>query len=106
SVHKDFVPNNAASVTVLVVCVTGVPSPATGSASEATPFTTTVTGFTGDPTCTATETPIPAGYSSSGTCSAALSAGTCTITTTLNSATLTVNKDFVPNNAASNTVAD
>ncbi|MCH7476394.1 MAG: hypothetical protein IIA27_17270, partial [Gemmatimonadetes bacterium] len=64
------------------------------------PATFTITGVTGDPNCTATESPIPAGYTSTGTCAALLSVGTCTITNTLNSATFTVNKDFVPNDAA------
>ncbi len=104
-VNKDFVPNAGGSVSVSVSCTSGTPSPASGSASEATPFTTTVSGYSGSPTCTATESPVPTGYNSTGTCSALLSAGQCTITNTLNSATLTVYKDFVPNNAASVSVS-
>ena len=45
----------------------------------ASPFTFTVSGCIGDPNCTATESPVPAGYVSTGTCTAPLSAGGCTI---------------------------
>ncbi len=105
TVNKDFVPNNAASVTVSLVCATGSASPASASASESTPAAFTVTGFTGNPSCTATESPIPAGYTSSGTCSAPLMTGSCTIVNTLNTASFTVNKDFSDNSAASVTVS-
>ncbi|MCJ7439320.1 MAG: hypothetical protein MUP97_16370, partial [Acidimicrobiia bacterium] len=46
---------------------------------------TTVNGFgtTTGTTCTATETAVPAGYTSSGPCSETLAVGTCTITNTL-----------------------
>jgi hypothetical protein len=47
-----------------------------------------VTGFTGNPNCTATESPVPPGYTSSGSCSATLTAGSCTITNTLESASV------------------
>jgi hypothetical protein len=57
----------------------------------------TVTGYSGDPTCTATESPIPTGYDSTGTCQAALSAGECTITNTSTPApTITVDKSANP----------
>jgi Mg-chelatase subunit ChlD len=105
TVVKDFSDNNAASVTVSLSCTSGTDSPATASASESTPATFTVSGYSGDPTCTATESPVPAGYSSGGTCSALLSVGTCTITNTLNTDTFTVNKDFSDDNAASVTVS-
>ncbi len=85
TVYKDFTDNNTASVTVTLSCASGTPSPASASVSEASPVTFTVSGVTGSPTCTATENPIPAGYNSSGNCSAPLSGGTgqCTITNTL-----------------------
>ena len=56
-------------------------------------------------TCTATEV-VPSGYSSNqaGCANVALTptgTASCTIINTLNSATFTVNKDFVPNDAAS-----
>jgi hypothetical protein len=106
TVVKDFVPNNGGSVTVSLSCspTGGTAAPASASASEATPASFTVTGYTGNPTCTATESPVPTGWTSTATCSAALSAGTCTITNNQTSATLTVIKDFVPNNAASVTI--
>src|SRR5262249_30215268 len=51
------------------------------------PAVFTVTGFSGTPTCTATESGAPAGYTGSGspagTCSASLGGG-CTITNTFN----------------------
>ena len=105
SVSKDFVPNSGASVTVSLSCASGSVSPASASASEASPATFTVTGASGNPSCTATESPIPTGYTSSGTCSAALSAGSCTITNTLNTAQFSVNKDFVPNSGTSVSVS-
>ena len=86
TVNKDFSDNNPASVTVSLSCASGRVSPASASASEATPASFTVTGFSGDPNCTATESPVPPGYTSSGTCSALLSAGSCTITNTLTAA--------------------
>ncbi len=89
-VRKQFDDSSTASVTVSLSCTSGSDSPATLSpAGSGTPNTPgapvvfTVSGFSGDPTCTATESPIPAGYSSSGTCAALLSVGTCTIVNTL-----------------------
>ncbi|MGH9026346.1 MAG: DUF11 domain-containing protein, partial [Acidimicrobiia bacterium] len=65
--------------------------------SEATPGVWTVTGFTGNPNCTATENPIPAGYDSTGTCSAALvEVGECTITNTLLPASISITKTAAP----------
>ncbi|MCI0882951.1 MAG: hypothetical protein J4O13_01045, partial [Chloroflexi bacterium] len=99
-------PDSAAAVTVSLTCDTGVVTPASASASEASPAVFTVTGFTPDPNCTATESPVPTGYTSTGTCNAALvAAGQCTITNTLRSATVTVNKDFVPDDSADVTVS-
>src|SRR6185295_17646661 len=73
----------------------GTASPSgTQTVNEANPRVFTVTGYTGNPTCTANETSVPAGYNSTATCSASLTTGQCTITNTLNSATFTVKKDF------------
>jgi hypothetical protein len=105
TVKKDFVPNSGASVSVSLGCTSGVVSPASGSASEASPVVFTVTGYEGNPTCTATESPVPTGYDSSGACGASLSVGECTITNTLRSHQFTVKKDFVPNSGASITVS-
>ncbi len=104
TVSKDFVPNNGANVTVSLSCASGSVSPASASASEATPATFTITGYTGNPTCTATESPIPNGYSSTGNCSAALLTGSCTVTNNQNSAQVVVLKDFSDNNTANVTV--
>ena len=96
-VKKDFIPNSGASVSVSLSCTSGSVSPASASAAEGSPAEFTLTGYNGNPTCTATESPIPAGYDSTGTCAAALSAGECTITNTLRRAKFLVKKDFIPN---------
>ena len=100
TVNKDFQPNAAGSVNVSLVCASGTEAPASAPVSEASPVTFTVSGYTGDPSCTATESPIPAGYESTGTCTANLSTGVCTITNVLRSATINVLKDFTDNNPA------
>jgi Mg-chelatase subunit ChlD len=105
TVKKDFIPNSGASVSVSLNCTSGAVSPASASASEASPAVFTVTGYEGNPTCTATESPIPTGYDSSGTCGASLSAGECTITNTLRSAQFVVKKDFIPDSGASVSVS-
>jgi hypothetical protein len=106
TVKKDFIPNSGASVNVSLGCTSGQVSPASASASEASPAVFTVTGYVGDPACTATESPIPAGYDSSETCGASLvSGGQCTITNTLRSHQFTVKKDFVPDSEASVSVS-
>jgi hypothetical protein len=104
TVQKDFVPNNTASVTVSLSCTSGLATPSSASATETLPATFAVTGYVGTPSCTATEAPVPAGYTSTATCSASLSAGTCTVTNTAQ-ALFTVHKDFTDNNLASVTVA-
>jgi hypothetical protein len=81
------------------VCGVGTVATVDGTASEADPADFGITGATGATMCTATESPIPTGYTSSGTCSASVSAGTCTITNSA-VATLVVNKDFGDNNPA------
>ena len=90
-VSKQFSDTSTASVTVSLSCTSGSDSPATlspaGSGIANTPgapVAFTVTGFNTGATCTATESPIPAGYTSTGTCAALLSVGTCTIVNTLN----------------------
>jgi len=105
NVLKDFVPNNAAAVTVSLSCTTGTVVEVDTTASEANDANFNVNGPIGDPTCTATETTIPAGYVSTGTCNALLSVGTCTITNTETSATLNVLKNFTDDDAGSVTVS-
>lgn len=82
-VYKDFVPNNVASVTVTLSCTQGTAAPASAPASESIPAIFTVTGASGTAVCTATESPIPPGYTSGGTCNATMAVGSCTITNTL-----------------------
>jgi hypothetical protein len=94
-VFKDFQPDNAGSVLVTLTCASGTAT-APNNADEVTPAAFTVTGFSGDPLCTATESSIPAGYGSS-SCQAALSVGSCTIINSQINATLTVFKDYTPN---------
>src|SRR5207253_5575888 len=61
-------------------CTSGSVANDDTTASEADPANFTVSGYTGDPTCTATEFPVTDGYTSTATCSALLSVGQCTIT--------------------------
>jgi hypothetical protein len=95
-VQKDFQPDALGSVTVSLACASGIVAPGSASASEATPANFTVTGFSGNPSCTATESPVPPGYDSSGTCTATLNTGICQITNILRTANITVNKNFQP----------
>ena len=82
-VVKDFSDDSTAEVTVGLSCASGSVNDVDTTASEADDADFTVSGFSGDPLCTATETSVPSGYSSSGTCAALLSVGTCTIVNTL-----------------------
>jgi len=98
NVNKNFVPANAGSVTVSLSCTNGGVGTATdSSASMADDANFNVYGYTlgSDPTCTATETAVPAGYTTS-SCSALLSVGVCTITNTQTSTTLAVSKVYSP----------
>ena len=61
NVLKDFIPNNAANVTVAVTCTSGTVNVTDNLASESDDANATITGFTVGATCTATET-VPAGY--------------------------------------------
>lgn len=98
NVNKDFQPNDPGSVTVAVTCTDGGVATATdSSASESDDANFVVSGFTlgSDPTCTATESSVPAGYTIN-QCSALLSAGSCTIVNPETSTTFTVNKVYSP----------
>ena len=106
TVTKDWVPNNGASVDVTLTCQSGtVTAPTTKTITGDNSVTFTVTGYSGTPNCTAQESPIPTGYTSSGQCTAGLvTPGGCTITNTLNTAQFVVQKDFSDNNSADVTV--
>jgi len=86
AVAKDFSDDNPADVSVGLVCSSGSVTGVDQTASEADPGNFLVNGFAtlAGTTCTATETAVPSGYTSSQTCSATLAAGGCTITNTLN----------------------
>ena len=105
TVKKDFSDKPSTDTTTISVTLdcgsATVAAPNPKNSSEASPAVFNVTGFTGDPYCTATELPIPDGYTSTGSCSAPLVAtGQCTITNTADPAEFTVYKDFVPDNGA------
>ena len=103
TVNKDFSDKPSTDTTTVSVTLncggvgTIVANPK--NASEAAAAVFTVTGIPSSASCTASESPVPSGYTSSGcTTGVALAANgsaTCTITNTLNS-TLTVNKVCVP----------
>ena len=100
-VRKDFQPYAGGHVSVALVC-SGSPTPTvtavdtTASEADSAEFTVSGYGDSGTSSCTATESSVPAGYSSSGACSASIAAGECTIVNTLNSTAFSVWKDFEP----------
>ncbi len=104
-VNKDFSPNSVASVPVALTCTSGNITATPLDAAEGAPAVFTVTGALPGTTCTATETP-PLGYIANQTdCAGVVLGDSCTITNTLNSNTIVVNKDFIPNSVASVPVA-
>jgi hypothetical protein len=99
-VNKDFVPNNAADVTVALSCTSGTVANDDTTASESDPANFTVTGFSAGATCTATET-VPAGYSpnQADCANKAITAGattSCTIVNTDIAPTVTLSKAASP----------
>ncbi len=97
TVNKDFIPNSTGTVPVALTCTSGTVSATPLNASEAQPAVFTVTGASVGATCTATET-VPGGYTADqANCVGVALGGNCTITNTLNSDTVVVNKDFIPN---------
>ncbi len=102
TVLKNFTDGNPASVTVSLQCTSGSVVVDDPTASGGDPADFTVNGFSSaaGTSCTATESGVPIGYSSSGTCTATLAAGACTITNFVNTATFTVAKNFTDNNPA------
>ncbi|MDZ4729873.1 MAG: IPTL-CTERM sorting domain-containing protein [Xanthomonadales bacterium] len=104
-VSKDFIPNSIATVPVALSCTSGTVTTTPLNASESNPAVFTVTGASQGATCTATES-VPAGYTGNqATCVGVALGGSCTITNTLNSNTITVNKNFIPNSIATVPVA-
>lgn len=109
TVNKDFIPNNPSAVPVTLTCSSGTVINPLLPAAEGTAAIFTVGGAnpTGT-TCTATET-VPAGYTANqANCLGMPLGGSCTIINTPNGAithTITVFKDFIPNNSATVAVA-
>ena len=100
TVNKDFIPNSIATVPVSLTCTSGTVATTPLNASESIPAIFTVTGANPGTICTATET-VPLGYTANqGNCVTVALGGSCTITNTLNSDTIVVNKNFIPNSVA------
>ena len=106
TVSKDFIPNNVATVPVALACTSGTVTTTPLNASEGAPAVFQVTGASVGTTCTATET-VPVGYTANqANCVGVALNGSCTIINTLTGVvTITVNKDFIPNSAATVPVA-
>jgi hypothetical protein len=106
TVDKDFIPNSVATVPVDLTCTSGTVTTTPLNASEGAPAVFTVGGadLVGT-TCTATET-VPTGYAADETdCVNVPLGGNCTITNTLDNNAIVVNKDFIPDSAATVPVA-
>ncbi len=105
TVAKDFIPSNPANVPIALTCTSGVVSATPLNAAEGAPAVFTVAGALPGATCQATET-VPVGYLADQTdCASVALGGSCTITNTLASSTITVLKDFLPNNPATVPIA-
>jgi hypothetical protein len=78
TVNKDWSDDNVAPVTVTLTCGAGTVAPPTAPATEAIPAVFTVTGVAGSQMCTATEGPLPAGYTG-GPCSRSSKTSTMTL---------------------------
>jgi hypothetical protein len=83
TVNKDFIPNNAATVSIALTCTSGTVTTTPLNASEGSPAVFSVGGAAPGATCTATET-VPAGYTANqANCAGVALGGSCTITNTL-----------------------
>ena len=108
TVDKDFSDNNAGTVTVSLTCDSGTVTNTDPTATETDDAEFKVDGFTPGDTCDASEGSAPAGYTKDESDCQNLVLGTdtsCKITNTLNSTTITVDKDFSDNNAGTVTVS-
>jgi hypothetical protein len=99
TVAKDFSPDESAKVSIGLTCDSGKVTETPLSASEGAPVTFSITGFSPGAACTATEGTPPPGYTADeGDCRRVPvvngKAYACTIIDTLNTATLTVKKEF------------
>ena len=101
TVSKDFIPDSVATVSVALACTSGTVTTTPLNAAVGAPAVFHVTGASTGTTCTATES-VPAGYTANqANCVGVALNGSCTIINALNSATITVNKDFIPASPAS-----
>jgi hypothetical protein len=101
TVNKTYSDSNQTAVTINLSCSSGDVTSNGLSASPGNAAEFEVTGFTGSPNCTATETDVPAGYTTSNAACqnvGLLDPGTCTITNTLNTGQFTVIKEFSDDN--------
>ena len=110
-VSKNFIPDDPAEVTVILVCSTGTVIVIDPTASEADPADFGVEGFDLGATCVAVEDPIPAGHLVDvSDCAGVLitpgDTSTCTIINTLIPATLKVIKDVINDNGGTAVPAD
>jgi hypothetical protein len=108
-VAKDFQPNNPANVTVGLNCSSGSVANDDPTASESDSANFTVTGFTPPATCTATENPVPTGYTPNQTdCQSVdlVGDGQCTIINVAIAPTLTVVKQVINDNGGTAIVSD
>jgi len=99
-VSKEYSDDNTDPVSVSLICSSGTvtTSPLDAAPGDAALFE--VTGYEGEPTCTATED-VPSGYDGddSGCLDVGLlEPGSCTITNTLRTAEFTVNKEYTDDN--------
>jgi hypothetical protein len=104
TVNKTYDDATTDAVTINLSCASGTVTTNDLSASPGNPAVFEVTGFEGDPNCTATESGVPAGYVADNTdCTdvALLADGECTINNSpIVRATFRVTKDFTDDNPA------
>jgi hypothetical protein len=99
-VQKTYDDGSTVPVSVSLVCSDGDVTTSPLPAAPGAPAVFEVTGYEGDPTCTATEV-VPAGYDADQTdcvSVALLADGTCTIANSLRTAEFTVTKEYSDDN--------
>jgi len=100
AVEKFYSDDNTDPVSVSLTCSDGTVTASPLDAAPGSPAMFEVTGYEGDPTCTATEE-VPSGYDADqADCVdvGLLEPGACVITNTLRSAEFTVNKEYSDDN--------
>jgi hypothetical protein len=100
TVSKEYDDENTDPVIVSLECTDGTIAESPLDAAPGEPAVFVVTGYDGEPTCTATED-VPSGYDGDDSnCEGVglLEPGSCTITNTLRVADFTVNKEYTDEN--------